>query len=72
MADANSDDRLTTGKLIDYLADPTGGVPYCTRSIFNGLNQTPALFGDSTMVMVEYLGEDCDRWPTDKIVVELR
>ena len=53
-ADANGDDRLTSGELIDYLADPTEGVPYYARSIHNGRIQTPSLYGDSTMVLIEY------------------
>jgi uncharacterized protein with WD repeat len=53
-ADSNQDKKLTSQELFEYLSDPTQGVPYYARSIYNGRVQTPSISGDSSMVLVEY------------------
>jgi WD40 repeat protein len=50
-ADADSDGRITTGEIHEYLSDPAQGVIFWSRRTYNGRIQTPMFRGDPARIL---------------------
>jgi hypothetical protein len=52
-ADADSNGQITAGELHLFVSDPTEGVPYEARRLYNGRKQTPKFYGREGQVLLE-------------------
>lgn len=52
-ADANQDGQILAGELHRYLSDPSEGVPYWARRLYQGRQQTPGFWGNEEQVILE-------------------